>query len=173
MSWPWGQVASLVVDGATLQLGIDDNPSVLQLDTAYVNAPNVMARNDDVCAINSAVEIDLSGQVCADSVGHRIISGVGGQMDFLRAAALSTRGKPILAMTSRTRSGRPRIVGLLAVGAGVVTTRAHVHYVVTEYGVADLFGKTLRERAKALIAMAHPEDRAALEVARIGLQRRA
>ncbi len=152
---------------------IDDNPSVLQLDIAYVNAPNVIARNDDVCAINSAVEIDLTGQVCADSVGHRIISGVGGQMDFLRGAALSTRGKPILAMTSRTRSGRGRIVGLLAAGAGVVTTRAHVRYVVTEHGVADLFGKTLRERAAALIALAHPGDRAALEAARIDLQRRA
>ena len=168
---PGRSVSGFVMGSQRLYDFIDDNPSVLQLDIAYVNAPNVIARNDDVCAINSAVEIDLSGQVCADSVGHRIISGVGGQMDFLRGAALSTRGKPILAMTSRTRSGRARIVGMLAAGAGVVTTRAHVHYVVTEYGVADLFGKTLRERAEALIALAHPDDRAALEATRVDLQR--
>jgi acyl-CoA hydrolase len=104
-------------------------------------------------------------------VGHRIISGVGGQMDFLRGAALSAGGKPILALTSRTKSGVPRIVPLLTEGAGVVTTRAHVHYVVTEHGVADLFGKTLRERAQALIGIAHPDDREGLERARVGLQR--
>jgi acyl-CoA hydrolase len=138
---------------------IDDNPEVLQLDITYVNNPAVIARNPKVCAINSAVEIDLTGQVCADSVGARVISGVGGQMDFLRGAALSEGGKPILAITSRTKSGKSRLVPQLTPGAGVVTTRAHVHYVVTEHGVADLFGKTLGERAAALIGIAHPDDR--------------
>ena len=164
-------VSGFVMGSRRLYDFIDDNPSVLNLDIEYVNAPNVIARNDRVCAVNSAVEIDLTGQVCADSVGHRIISGVGWQMDFLRGAALSAGGKPILALTSRTKSGVPRIVPLLTEGAGVVTTRAHVHYVVTEYGVVDLFGKTLRERAAALIGIAHPDDREALERARVGLQR--
>ncbi len=141
---------------------IDDNPEVLQLDIAYVNNPAVIARNPGVCAINSAVEIDLTGQVCADSVGARVISGVGGQMDFLRGAALSEGGKPILAITSRTKNGKSRLVPQLTPGAGVVTTRAHVHYVVTEHGVADLFGRTLGERAAALIGVAHPDDREAL-----------
>jgi acyl-CoA hydrolase len=155
-------VSGFVVGSQRLYDHVGDNASVEQLDIAYVNAPNVIARNDAVCAINSAVEVDLGGQVCADSVGPRIISGVGGQMDFLRGAALSARGRPILALTSRTRDGRPRIVPQLAPGAGVVTTRAHLHYVVTEHGVADLFGRTLRERAAALVALAHPDDREAL-----------
>lgn len=142
---------------------IDDNPAVAQLGIDYVNNPNVIARNPQVTAINSAVEIDLTGQVCADSIGSRVISGVGGQMDFIRGAALSPEGKPIIAMTSRTRRGKSRVVSALAPGAGVVTTRAHVHYVVTEHGVADLFGKTLGERSRALIAIAHPADREELE----------
>ena len=142
---------------------IHDNPSVAQLQIDYVNNPVVIARNPRVAAINSAVQVDLTGQVCADSIGPRIISGVGGQMDFMRGAALSPGGKPIIAMTSRTRRGVGRIVSGLTPGAGVVTTRAHVHYVVTEHGVADLAGKTLRERASALVAIAHPDDRARLE----------
>jgi acyl-CoA hydrolase len=142
---------------------IHDNPSVVQLDAGYVNSPAVIARNPRVVAINSAVEIDLTGQVCADSVGTEIISGVGGQMDFFRGASLSEGGKPILALTSRSSGKHPRIVTTLKSGAGVVTTRAHIHYVVTEYGVADLFGKTLSERARALIAIAHPDDRESLE----------
>ncbi len=142
---------------------LDDNPSVALLDIAYVNNAAVIARNPRVVAINSAVEVDLTGQVCADSVGHRVISGVGGQMDFIRGASLSPGGKPIIAITSRTAKGVPRIVPTLRAGAGVVTTRAHVHYVITEYGVADLYGKTLNERAKALIGIAHPDDREALE----------
>lgn len=160
---PGRSVSGFVMGSQRLYDFVDDNASVLQLDVEYVNAPHVIARNDDVCAINSAVEIDLTGQVCADSVGQRIISGVGGQMDFLRGAALSARGRPILALTSRTRSGQSRIVPLLRPGAGVVTTRAHVHHVVTEYGSADLFGMTLRERSRALVALAHPDDREALE----------
>jgi acyl-CoA hydrolase len=114
-------------------------------------------------AINSAIEIDITGQVCADSIGTYQFSGVGGQMDFMRGATLSEGGKPIIALPSRTAKGVSRIVAALKPGAGVVTTRAHVHYVVTEYGVAYLFGKNLRQRAKALINIAHPDDREALE----------
>lgn len=141
---------------------IHDNPSVIQLPSDYVNNPNIICRNRKVTAINSAVEVDLTGQVCADSIGGRIISGVGGQMDFMRGAALSQGGKPIIALPSRTKEGQSRIVSHLKVGAGVVTTRAHVHFIVTEFGVADLYGKTLNERAKAMIGIAHPEDREAL-----------
>jgi len=142
---------------------IDDNPLVAMLDIAYINNPTIIARNPKVTAINSAVEIDLTGQVCADSVGHRIISGVGGQMDFIRGASLSVGGKPIIALPSRTKKGQPRLVPTLKPGAGVVTTRQHVHYVITEFGVVDLYGKTLHERARALIQIAHPEDREGLE----------
>lgn len=142
---------------------IHDNPSVVQLDIAYVNDPAIIKRNPKVTAINSAVEIDLTGQVCADSIGSRVISGVGGQMDFIRGASLSPGGKPILALTSRTNKGEPRIVPTLRPGAGVVTTRAHVHYVITEFGAADLYGKTLGERAKALIGISHPDDRERLD----------
>jgi acyl-CoA hydrolase len=113
--------------------------------------------------VNSAVEIDLTGQVCADSVGHRIISGVGGQMDFMRGAALSSGGKPVIALTSLTKNGQSKIVSALKAGAGVVTTRSHIHYVVTEYGVAFLHGKTIGERALALINIAHPDHRETLE----------
>lgn len=155
-------VSGFVMGSRRLYDFIDDNPSVLQLDIGYVNDPSVIRRNPKVTAINSAVEVDLTGQVCADSIGSRIISGVGGQMDFIRGASLSEGGKPIIALTSRTRSGASRIVPTLKPGAGVVTTRSHVHWVVTEYGVADLYGRTLGERAKALIAIAHPEDREAL-----------
>lgn len=142
---------------------VNDNPSVIQLDIGYVNSPQTIARNPKVVAINSAVEIDLTGQVCADSIGCRIISGVGGQMDFIRGASLSEGGKPIIALTSRTKRGIPRIVPTLHPGAGVVTTRAHVHFVVTEYGIADLYGKTLSERAREMIRIAHPDDRESLD----------
>lgn len=142
---------------------VHDNPSVLQLEVDYVNNPTVIARNPKVVAINSAVEVDLSGQVCADSLGHHILSGVGGQMDFMRGAALSKGGKPIIAMQSCTKNGESKIVCALRAGAGVVTTRAHVHYLVTEYGVVNLIGKTLRERARAMIEIAHPDHREKLE----------
>lgn len=142
---------------------VDDNPAVAFLDTDYVNEASVIRRNKRVVAINSAIEVDITGQVCADSIGTYHFSGVGGQMDFMRGAALSEGGKPIIALTSRTNKGVPRIVPTLRPGAGVVTTRAHVHYVVTEYGSVFLFGKNLRERAKALISIAHPDDREALE----------
>ncbi len=141
---------------------LDDNPSVAMLDVAYVNDTEVIRRNPKVTAINSAIEVDLTGQVCADSVGDRQISGVGGQMDFIRGAALSEGGKPIITLPSVTSAGESRIVSHLRPGAGVVTTRAHVHFVVTEFGIADLFGKNLRQRASALIAIAHPSHRDAL-----------
>jgi acyl-CoA hydrolase len=159
---PGRTVSGFVMGTRALYDFVDDNPSVALLDIAYVNDPAVIARNPRVTAINSAVEIDLTGQVCADSIGSRIISGVGGQMDFMRGAAMSAGGKPILALPSRTKSGASRIVPTLKVGAGVVTTRAHVHFVATEVGVVDLAGKTLGERAQALVSIAHPDDREAL-----------
>ncbi|TCJ12490.1 acetyl-CoA hydrolase/transferase family protein [Flaviaesturariibacter flavus] len=142
---------------------VNDNPAFQFLDIDYVNDPHIIRRNPRVVAINSAIEIDLTGQVCADSIGTCQYSGVGGQMDFMRGAALSEGGKPIIALPSRTARGVPRIVPFLKPGAGVVTTRAHMHYVVTEWGVAYLYGKNLRQRAKALIAISHPDDREALE----------
>ncbi len=142
---------------------IDDNPLIAMLDTAYVNNPQVISRNPKVTTLNSAIEIDLSGQVCADSIGTRLYSGVGGQMDFMLGAALSEGGKPIIALSSITSKGEARIVPYLKKGAGVVTTRAQVHYVVTEYGIAQLYGKNLRQRAAALIEIAHPTHRAEIE----------
>lgn len=144
---------------------IDDNPGFVFLDIDYVNDPHVIRRNPKVVAINSAIEVDLTGQICSDSIGTMQFSGVGGQMDFLRGAALSEGGKPIIALPSRTNKGVGRIVPFLKPGAGVVATRAHAHYIVTEYGVAYLYGKNLRQRAKALIQIAHPDDREMLEKA--------
>ncbi len=141
---------------------IDDNPDVAMLDIAYVNDTAVIRRNPRVTAINSAIEVDLCGQVCADTIGTRQYSGVGGQMDFIRGAALSEKGKPIIALPSVTSKGRSRIQPILQPGAGVTTTRAHVHYIVTEYGAVDLYGKNLRQRARALIDIAHPDHRAML-----------
>lgn len=142
---------------------IDDNTDIVLLDCSYTNNPHIIAQNPKVVALNSAIEIDLTGQVCSDSIGHRIYSGVGGQMDFIRGAAISKGGKPIIAIPSKTSSGESKIVPFLKVGAGVVTTRAHVQYVVTEFGVAFLHGLTLEERAKALIKIAAPEHREDLE----------
>ncbi len=141
---------------------VDDNPQVFALDIAYVNDTAVIRQNPKVTAINSAIEIDLTGQVCADSIGTYQYSGVGGQMDFMRGAALSEGGKPIIALPSTTKKGISRITSFLKEGAGVVTTRAHAHYIVTEYGVAYLFGKNLQQRAKALIEVAHPDHRETL-----------
>ena len=152
-------VSGFVMGTRDLYDFIHDNPAVVQLDIGYINNPYVISRNPKVAAINSAVEVDLTGQVCADSIGSRVISGVGGQMDFIRGASLSEGGKPIIALPSTCKNGSSRIVDTLRPGAGVVTTRAHVHYIVTEHGVADLYGRTLDERARALIAIAAPEHR--------------
>jgi acyl-CoA hydrolase len=160
---PNKSVSSFALGSKKLYEYINDNPSFAFLDIDYVNDPHVIRRNDKMVAINSAIEIDITGQVCADSIGAYQYSGVGGQMDFIRGASLSNGGKPIIALPSRTAKGVPRIVPALKEGAGVVTTRAHMHYVVTEYGVAYLFGKNLRQRAKALINIAHPDDREMLE----------
>jgi 4-hydroxybutyrate CoA-transferase len=158
-------VSSFLVGTKKLYDFVDDNPNVALLDCAYVNDTAVIRRNPKVTAINSAIEVDLTGQVCADSIGKRMYSGVGGQMDFIRGASLSPEGKPIIALPSVTRRGESRITPFLKEGAGVVTTRAHMHYVVTEYGVANLYGKSLRERARALINIAHPDVREKLEEA--------
>lgn len=156
-------VAGFVMGSRRLYDFVDDNPMISMLDIAYVNDTGVIRKNPKVTAINSAVEVDLTGQVCADSIGSYQYSGVGGQMDFIRGASLSEGGKPIIALPSTTNKGETKIVPYLKKGAGVVTTRAHVHYVVTEYGVANLYGKNLRQRAKALIEIAHPDHREALE----------
>lgn len=161
--YPGRTVSGFVTGTQRLYDFINDNPSVVQLDIGFVNRPSVIAQNPKTTAINSAVEVDLTGQICADSIGSRVISGAGGQLDFMHGASLSKGGKPIIALTSRTGKGASRIVSQLKHGAGVVTTRAHVHYVITEYGVVDLFGRTLKERAEALISIAHPDDRVNLE----------
>jgi acyl-CoA hydrolase len=160
---PYKTVTGFAVGTRRLYDYVNDNPAVVFLDIDYVNDPHVIRRNPKVVAINSAIEVDLTGQVCADSIGTRQFSGIGGQMDFMRGAALSEGGKPIIALTSRTNKGVNRIVPFLKQGAGVVTTRGHIHYVVTEHGTAYLFGKNLRERAKELISIAHPDDREMLE----------
>jgi acyl-CoA hydrolase len=144
---------------------MDDNPEIEMLDIAYVNDTAIIRQNPKVTAINSAIEIDFTGQVCADSIGTRMFSGVGGQMDFMRGAALSKGGKPIIAITSTTLKGVSKIVPSLKPGAGVVTTRAHARYVATEYGIAELFGKTLKKRAVALRNVAHPDHREELDKA--------
>jgi acyl-CoA hydrolase len=156
-------VAGFAMGTKRLYNFIDDNPQVLMLDIAYVNDSAVIRRNPKVTAINSAIEVDLTGQVCADSIGTTLYSGVGGQMDFIRGASLSEDGKPIIALPSTTNKGESKITPFLKMGAGVVTTRAHVHYIVTEYGVANLYGKNLRQRATELISIAHPDHREALE----------
>jgi acyl-CoA hydrolase len=140
-----------------------DNPEVLVMNIDYVNDTAVIRTNPKVAAINSAIEVDITGQVCSDSIGTYHYSGVGGQIDFIRGAALSEGGKPIIALASTTSKGDSKIVPFLKQGAGIVTTRAHAHYIVTEYGVAYLYGKNMRERANALIKIAHPDHRETLE----------
>lgn len=144
---------------------VDDNPSIVVLNIDYVNDTAVIRTNPRMTAINSAVEIDITGQVCSDSIGTYHFSGIGGQMDFMRGAALSEGGKPIIALPSITAKGQSKIVSMLKPGAGVVTTRGHAHYIVTEYGVADLYGKNMKQRAKELISIAHPNHREMLEKA--------
>ncbi len=156
-------VTSFLLGSRTLYDFVDDNPSVVVLNVDYVNDTAIIRSNPKVTAINSAIEVDTTGQVCSDSIGTYHYSGVGGQMDFVRGASLSEGGKPIIALPSTTAKGVSRIVPYLKQGAGVVTTRAHAHYIVTEYGIANLYGKNLRERAKALIQIAHPNHRETLE----------
>lgn len=160
---PGKVVSTFAIGTRKLYDFIHDNPAIVQLDVGFTNNPEIIGRNPKVVAINSAVEIDLTGQICADSIGTHIISGVGGQIDYMRGASLSKDGRAIIALPSRTEKGKSKIVSSLKTGAGVVTTRAHVHYVITEYGIAQLHGKTLGERANALINIAHPDDRTELE----------
>lgn len=160
---PGRSVTSFLVGTRKLYDFVHDNPAIRVMDISYVNDTSVIRQNPEVTAINSAIEIDLTGQVCADSIGTFQYSGIGGQMDFMRGASLSEGGKPIIALPSVTKKGISRIVPFLNEGAGVVTTRGHVHWVVTEYGIANLFGKNLKQRARALIDLAHPDHRETLE----------
>lgn len=159
-------VATLVLGSHALNRYVENNPAFELHPSSYTNDPFVIAQNDNLVAINSAIEVDLTGQVCADSIGTAIYSGFGGQLDFIRGAARSRGGKPIIALPAAAqRDTVSRIVPILKPGAGVVTTRGDVHYVVTEFGVAQLYGRTLRQRARALIDIAHPRFRESLEQA--------
>lgn len=156
---PGRLVVSFLVGSPTLFDFVHNNPMVEMRDVAYTNNPCVIMRQDNMIAVNSAIEVDLTGQVCSDSIGTRIYSGFGGQLDFMYGSSLSNGGKSIIALHSRTSHGKPRLVPMLHNGAGVVTTRAHVNYVVTEYGIVSLCGLSMNERARKLIQIAHPEDR--------------
>ena len=158
-------VASFLLGTRDLYDFVDFNRSILMMDIGYVNDPYVISRNPKVVAINSAVQIDLTGQISADSIGVKIISGTGGQLDFVKGAALSKGGKSITAFPSRAKNGQSKIVPILYDGAGVVTPRADAHWIVTEYGVVNLTGLSLQERAKKIISVAHPKDREFLEEA--------
>jgi acyl-CoA hydrolase len=162
---PYKIVSGFAMGTRKLYDFMDDNAEIEMRDVAYVNDTSIIRQNPKVMAINSAIEIDMTGQVCADSIGLRMFSGVGGQMDFMRGAALSKGGKPIIAITSTTAKGVSKIVPALRQGAGVVTTRAHARFVATEFGVAELFGKNLRQRAISLRDIAHPDHREDLDKA--------
>lgn len=157
--YPGRIVATFVMGTETTFKFIDQNPAVLMMEVSFVNDVAVIRKNNKMTAINSAIEIDITGQVCADSIGTKHYSGVGGQIDFIRGASYSEGGKPIIAMPSTTAKGESKIVAYLKQGAGVVSTRANVHYIVTEFGVVDLYGKSLKERAKLLTSIAHPDHR--------------
>ncbi|HPR31269.1 MAG TPA: acetyl-CoA hydrolase/transferase C-terminal domain-containing protein [Prolixibacteraceae bacterium] len=161
-------VATFLMGSKEVYDFIDDNPGVLMNDVGYTNDPHIIAMNPKVTAINSAISVDLTGQVNADSIGTRFWSGVGGQVDFIRGASLSKGGKPIIAMPSVTTKGASKITSTLLPGAGVVTSRFHIHWLVTENGAVNLYGKTLQERSKRIISIAHPDhqeelDRAAFD----------
>ncbi len=160
---PYKVVSSFVMGSQRVYDFINDNPAVTMKEASFTNDTSIIRRNPKVTAINSCIEVDLTGQVCADTIGTFQYSGVGGQMDFVRGASLSEGGKPIIAMPSITSRGDSKIVSFLKEGAGVTTTRAHVHYIVTEFGIANLYGQNLRQRAKLLINIAHPDHREALE----------
>ena len=156
-------VTSFMLGTKKLYDFVNDNQSIRVMNINYVNDTSIIRQNPKVIAINSAIEIDLTGQVCADSIGTYQFSGIGGQMDFIRGASLSPGGKPIIALPSTTNKGISRITPFLNEGAGVVTTRGHVHWVVTEFGKVNLFGKSLKQRGKALIEIAHPNHKESLE----------
>jgi len=161
---PGKVIATFYLGTKNLYDAIDNNPVFETHPTEYTNHPFIVRQNEKMVAINSAIEVDLTGQVCSDSIGTKIYSGFGGQVDFIRGAAQSKGGKPIIALPSTARAGKiSKIMPTLQVGAGVVTTRADVHYVVTEYGIAYLHGKNLRQRAEALISVSHPDFRSVLE----------
>ncbi|WP_297098659.1 acetyl-CoA hydrolase/transferase C-terminal domain-containing protein [uncultured Draconibacterium sp.] len=162
---PGKMVASFLMGSQALYDFVDDNPRVAMMDVAHTNHVASIRKNDKVTAINSALAIDLTGQVCADSIGITHYSGVGGQIDFIRGAGHSKKGKPIIALPSVTNKGISKISPTLLSGSGVVTTRANMHWVVTEYGAVNLYGKTLQERAKLLISIAHPDHQESLDKA--------
>lgn len=155
-------MATFLLGSERLYQFVDNNPFFLLKESSYVNDTAVIRQNPKVVAINSALEVDVTGQVCADSLGAKMYSGVGGQMDFVRGASLSSGGKAIIALASTSNQGHNRIVPFLKQGAGVVTTRAHIQYVVTEFGIADLYGKTLKQRVEAMANIAHPDFREAI-----------
>lgn len=158
-------LATFLIGSQRLYTFVNDNPFIEMKEASIVNDSARIRKNPKMVAVNSAIEVDLTGQVCADSIGSRMYSGVGGQMDFIRGASLSQGGKAIIALPSITKKGESRIVPFLKQGAGVVTTRAHIHYVITEYGIADLYGKTLKQRAAAMVKIAHPNHRDSIEKA--------
>ena len=156
-------VASFLMGSQALYDFIDDNPMVAMMDVGYTNGIHVIRQNNKVTAINSALSVDITGQVCADSIGTTHYSGVGGQIDFIRGAGHSEGGKPIIAMPSVTGKGVSKITPTLMEGAGVVTTRSNMHWLVTEYGAVNLYGKTLQERSRLIISVAHPDHREMLD----------
>lgn len=160
---PGRALSTFLIGSKRLYDYVDDNPFIEMRASDYTNDVSIIKQNPRMVAINSAIEVDVTGQVCADSIGSKMYSGVGGQMDFIRGASLSDRGKAIIALPSITNRGISRIVPSLNPGAGVVTTRAHVHYIVTEYGIANLYGKTIKERVKALVSIAHPDHREGID----------
>ena len=162
-------LATFLVGSKRLYDFVDNNPFIEMRESSYVNDTAIIRQNPRMVAINSAIEVDVTGQVCADSIGAKMYSGVGGQMDFIRGASLSEGGKAIIALPSITKRGESRIVPYLKQGAGVVTTRSHVQYVITEYGIAHLYGKTLKQRAEALVKIAHPQHQEAIERAYHGM----
>lgn len=162
---PGKVVAAFLLGSTELYDFVDHNKDVLMRDISYTNDPWVIARNPGVVSINFATEVDLTGQICADSIGTRIYSGTGGQLDFVKGARRSEGGKSVIALPSRTRKGKNKIVPVLTSGAGVVTPRADAEWIVTEYGAVNLYGRSLQERAKLLTSIAHPDDREMLEKA--------
>ncbi|MCF6332867.1 MAG: 4-hydroxybutyrate CoA-transferase [Draconibacterium sp.] len=158
-------VATFLMGSKKLYDFVNDNPGVAMQDVKYTNRVNVIAKNPKVTAINSAIQIDITGQVCADSIGTLLYSGVGGQIDFLRGASLSKGGKPIIAMPSITNKGISKISPILTPGAGVVSTRANIHWLVTEFGAVNLYGRSLQDRAKLIISISHPEHQEELDKA--------